>query len=102
MVLRRPQDGCGRKFALNFFFFGDGDAEFGNRWSYRDGKIFIRSWRLNDESTIARILTDTTFYSWFAETEEFPLIAELNSDGSVLTLIAEDTGPRCVLRRVKH
>ena len=80
----------------------DGDSAFGCRWSYRDGKIFFRTWRLNEESNIARTLTDTTLYSWFAETDEFPLIAEFNSDGSAMTLIAEDTGPRCMLRRVKQ
>ncbi len=80
----------------------DGDYAYGTRWSYRDGKVFFRTWRLNNDSSIARILTDTTLYSWFAETDELPLIAELNSDGSVLTLTAEDTGPRCVLRRGKQ
>lgn len=77
----------------------DGDSTFGVRWSYRDGKIFFRTWRLEDESQFARVVTNTTLYSWIAETDEFPLTAEFSDDGSVLTLIAEDEGPRCRLRR---
>lgn len=79
----------------------DGDSAFGSRWTYRDGKIFFRTWRLKDESSLARAVTNTTLYSWIAETDEFPLTADFNEDGSVLTLTAEDTGPRCVLRRVR-
>jgi hypothetical protein len=79
----------------------DGDSEFGTRWTFRDGKIYFRSWRLNDRSSVARFVTDTTLYSWFTETNEFPLTAVLSEDGSVLTLTSEETGPRCELRRAK-
>ena len=70
------------------------DRSYGCRWSYRDGKIYFREWQLNEKSKLARFVTNTSLYSWIAETDEFPLIAELNSDESVMTLIAEDTGPR--------
>lgn len=90
-------------FVIHFSSSGDFDDDpaFGQRWSYRNGKMYFRTWRLNDETKIARILSNTTLYSWFAKTDEFPLTAEFSEDGAVLTLTAEDTGPRCVLRRVK-
>ena len=76
-----------------------GDTGFGTRWSYRDGKIYFRTWQLEDASPLNRMISNTTLYSWFAETDEFPLTAQFSEDGLVLTLIAEGEGPRCRLRR---
>lgn len=79
----------------------DGDDDFGSRWRYADGRIFFRTWQLNDESKLARQVTNTTLYSFFADTDEFSLRADFSEDGSIVTLVAEDSGPRCRLRRAK-
>lgn len=97
--LRTDED---EKSLVTFYSSGefDGDSTFGCRWRYRDGKVFFRTWQLSGESKLAKTVTNTTLYSWIAETDEFPLTAEFTEDGSVLTLISEDTGPRCRLRRL--
>ncbi len=77
----------------------DGDAAFGCRWKYRDGKIYFRSWRLKNESRLSRFLSNSILYSWVAETEEYPLSVDFNDDQTIMTLTAEGEGPRGVLRR---
>ncbi len=78
----------------------DGDATFGVRWRYRDGRVFFRTWQVDDDSQTSQMLTNTTLYSWIVGADEFSLKAEFGEDGSVLTLVSEDDGPRCRLRRV--
>ncbi len=86
---------------VTFSSFGDfdGDAAFGCRWKYRDGKIYFRNWRLKNDSRLSIFLTNSLLYSWVAETEEYPLSVDFNDDQTVMTLTAEGSGPRGVLRR---
>jgi hypothetical protein len=71
----------------------------GSRWQYTDGNIVIQSWSLIGDSPVARSVSNTSVYSWFVGTHKSSFQAKLNDDGSVLTLISEESGPRCRLRR---
>lgn len=89
------------KFSQSGGFEFDGDTGYGMRWRFSNGKLFLRSWRLKSESELARRVTNTTLYSWFADADETKYTTEISEDGSVLTLIAEDHGPHLRFRRVK-
>ncbi len=79
----------------------DGDTEYGMRWRFTDNILLLRSWRLNDESQLARQLTDTTLYSWFADADEAPFAAEFSENGSVLTIALENSDIKHRLHREK-
>jgi hypothetical protein len=79
----------------------DGDTAYGMRWRLADNRLQLRSWRLNDESPLARELTDTTLYSWFADADEALFSAEFSEDGSVLTIALENSEIKHRLRREK-
>ena len=79
----------------------DGDTDYGIRWRFADNRLLLRSWRLNDESPLARQLTDTTLYSWFADADEPLFAAEFSEDGSVLTIALENSEIKHRLRREK-
>ena len=70
----------------------DGDPSYGMRWRYENNKLWLRAWRLNGESELTRQLTNTTIYSWYLDTNEFPFATKFSSDDSVLTLADPDNG----------
>lgn len=74
------------------------DENYGMRWQYRDGSLYFRSWRLNDESWLTQQLTNTAIYAYFIKADWHPLQAEFSEDDTVMTLIADDTDPRNRLR----
>lgn len=78
----------------------DGDREFATRWRYREGRLYLRTWKIDPHSPVMNAMQDTALYSWFTDAQEFSLGVELSKDGNVMTLSAEGEGPRCRLRRV--
>jgi hypothetical protein len=72
----------------------------GSRWQYTDGRIDFRYWSLIGDSPVVRSVSNTSLYSWFVGTHESSFQAKFSDDGSVLTLISGESGPRCRLRRV--
>lgn len=79
--------------------FDDGEKQFGCRWRHKDGQLFFRTWKTSENSLVGRSLQNSTFYSWFAKSNEFSLRVEFSEGGNVMTLTPDGEGPRCRLRR---
>ena len=100
--LRTEGDDASKVIFFPSGVYDDGVGEFAGRWRYSNGRLYLRTWKTDPNSSLARALQDTTIYSWFADTYEFSLRVEIIEDGKVMTLTADGEGPRARLRRPKQ
>jgi hypothetical protein len=97
--LRTEGDDASKVIFFPSGVYDDGVGEFAGRWRYNKGRMYLRTWKTDPNSKLARAIQDTTIYSWFIDTQEFSLGVELSEDCKTMTLTADGEGPRCRLRR---